>query len=148
MMVRFAKCCNPLPGDAISGYITRGRGVTVHTADCPNILSSDPERLIQVSWNLKEKAIHAVRVRVICNDKKGLLAEISSALASSEVNIVRAGVITTEDKKAICNFELEVHDLKHLQNAFRALNKLKDVLKVERLRGLPSTEKEERRAEA
>ncbi len=148
MMVRFAKCCNPLPGDAISGYITRGRGVTVHTADCPNILSSDPERLIQVSWNLKEKAIHAVRVRVICNDKKGLLAEISSALASSEVNIVRAGVITTEDQKAICNFELEVNDLKHLQNAFRALTKLKNVLKVERLRGLPSTEKEERRAEA
>ncbi len=148
MMVRFAKCCNPLPGDAISGYITRGRGVTVHTADCPNILSSDPERLIQVSWNLKEKAIHAVRVRVICNDKKGLLAEISSALASSEVNIVRAGVVTTEDKRAVCNFELEVHDLKHLQNAFRALNKLKHVLKVERLRGLPSTEKEERRAEA
>ena len=148
MMVRFAKCCNPLPGDAISGYITRGRGVTVHTADCPNILSSDPERLIQVSWNLKEKAIHAVRVRVFCNDKKGLLAEISSALASSEVNIIRAGVITTEDKKAVCNFELEVNDLKHLQNAFRALNKLKNVLKVERLRGLPSTEKEERRAEA
>jgi guanosine-3',5'-bis(diphosphate) 3'-pyrophosphohydrolase len=148
MMVRFAKCCNPLPGDAISGYITRGRGVTVHTADCPNILSSDPERLIQVSWNLKEKAIHAVRVRVICNDKKGLLAEISTALASSEVNIIRAGVITTEDKKAICNFELEVNDLKHLQNAFRALTKLKNVLKVERLRGLPSTEKEERRAEA
>jgi GTP pyrophosphokinase len=148
MMVRFAKCCNPLPGDAISGYITRGRGVTVHTADCPNILSSDPERLIQVSWNLKEKAIHAVRVRVFCNDKKGLLAEISSALASSEVNIIRAGVITTEDKKAICNFELEVNDLKHLQNAFRALTKLKNVLKVERLRGLPSTEKEERRAEA
>jgi GTP pyrophosphokinase len=148
MMVRFAKCCNPLPGDAISGYITRGRGVTVHTADCPNILSSDPERLIQVSWNLKEKAIHAVRVQVICNDKKGLLAEISSALASSEVNIIRAGVITTEDKKAICNFELEVNDLKHLQNAFRALTKLKNVLKVERLRGLPSTEKEERRAEA
>jgi guanosine-3',5'-bis(diphosphate) 3'-pyrophosphohydrolase len=148
MMVRFAKCCNPLPGDPISGYITRGRGLTVHTADCPNILGSDPERMLQVSWNLKEKAIHAVRVRVICNDKKGLLAEISSALASSEVNIIRAGVITTEDKKAICNFELEVHDLKHLQNAFRALTKLKNVLKVERLRGLPSTEKEEREAKA
>ncbi len=77
-MVRFGKCCNPLPGDAISGYITRGRGVTVHTADCPNILGSDPERLIQVSWNLQEKAVHAVRVRVTCNDKKGLLADISS----------------------------------------------------------------------
>jgi GTP pyrophosphokinase len=148
MMVRFARCCNPLPGDAISGYITRGRGVTVHTADCPNVLGSDPERLIQVSWNLKERAVHAVRVRVICNDKKGLLAEISSALASSEVNIIRADVSTTEDKKAICNFELEVNDLKHLQNAFRALTKLKNVLKVERLRGLPTTGKEEKSAEA
>jgi len=148
MMVRFARCCNPLPGDAISGYITRGRGVTVHTADCPNVLGSDPERLIQVSWNLKEKAVHAVRVRVICNDKKGLLAEISSALASSEVNIIRADVSTTEDKKALCNFELEVNDLKHLQNAFRALTKLKNVLKVERLRGLPTTGKEEKSAEA
>jgi len=148
MMVRFAKCCNPLPGDAISGYITRGRGVTVHTADCPNILGSDSERLIQVSWNLKDKAVHAVRARVLCSDKKGLLAEISSALASSEVNIIRADVVTTEDKKAICNFELEVQDLKHLQNAFRALNKLKNVLKVERLRGLPVSEKEGKRAEA
>jgi GTP pyrophosphokinase len=111
-------------------------------------LGSDPERLIQVSWNLKEKAVHAVRVRVICNDKKGLLAEIGSALASSEVNIIRADVSTTEDKKAICNFELEVNDLKHLQNAFRALTKLKNVLKVERLRGLPTTGKEEKSAEA
>jgi GTP pyrophosphokinase len=142
MMVRFAKCCNPLPGDPISGYITRGRGVTVHTADCPNVLGSDPERLIQVSWNLQEKAVHAVRVRVLCTDKKGLLAEISSALAASEVNILRADIHTTEDKKAVFNFELEVHDLKHLQNAFRAMSKLKSVLKVERLRGLPTAEDE------
>jgi len=149
MMVRFAKCCNPLPGDEISGYITRGRGVTVHTADCTNILGSEPQRLIQVSWNLKEKAVHAVRARVTCNDKKGLLAEISSALASSEVNIIRADVITTEDRKAVCTFELEVNDLKHLQNAFRALTKLKNVIKVERLRGLPTiTEKEKKRVEA
>jgi GTP pyrophosphokinase len=148
MMVRFAKCCNPLPGDAITGYITRGRGVTVHTTDCPNILGSDPQRVIAVSWNLQEKAIHTVRARVTCNDRKGLLAEISSALASSEVNIVRADIATTEDKKAICNFELEVNDLKHLQNAFRALTKLKSVLMVERLRGLPSPEKGEKRAEA
>ncbi|MBI5968289.1 MAG: bifunctional (p)ppGpp synthetase/guanosine-3',5'-bis(diphosphate) 3'-pyrophosphohydrolase [Deltaproteobacteria bacterium] len=148
MLVRFGKCCNPLPGDPISGYITRGRGVTVHTADCPNILGGDPERIIQVSWNLQEKAVHAVRVRVICIDKKGLLAEISSSLASSEVNILQAHVTTTEDRKAICNFELEVNDLKHLQNVFRALTKLKNVLKVERLRGLPTIEKEERGAEA
>jgi len=148
MMVRFGRCCNPLPGDPISGYITRGRGVTVHTADCLNILGADPERTIQVSWNLQEKAVHAVRVRVVCIDKKGLLAEISSSLASSEANILRAHVTTTEDKKAICNFELEVNDLKHLQNAFRSLTKLKNVLKVERLRGLPTIEKEEKGAEA
>ena len=148
MMVRFGKCCNPLPGDPISGYITRGRGVTVHTADCPNILVSDPERLIQVSWNLQEKAVHAVRVRVLGTDKKGLLAEISAALSSSEVNILRADIHTTEDKKAVFNFELEVHDLKHLQNAFRALSKLKNVLKVERRRGLTAGEEGEKEAEA
>ncbi len=148
MMVRFAKCCNPLPGDPISGYITRGRGVTVHTADCPNLLGSDPQRLIVVSWNLQEKAVHAVRVRVTCTDRKGLLAEISSALSSSEVNIIRANVDTTEDKNAICDFELEVRDLKHLQKAFQALTRLKNVLKVERMRGLPTIEKPEKRIEA
>ncbi len=148
MMVRFGRCCNPLPGDKITGYITRGRGVTVHTADCPNILSSDPERLIQVSWNLKEKAVHPVRARVIANDKKGLLADISSVLASSEINILRANIVTTEDKKAVGNFELEVRDLKHLQDAFRALTKLKNVLKVERVRGMLTPEKEEKEAEA
>jgi len=116
--------------------------VTVHTADCPNVLGSDPERLIQVSWDLQEKAVHAVRVRVLCTDKKGLLAEISSALAASEVNILRADIHTTEDKKAVFNFELEVRDLKHLQNAFRSMSKLKSVLKVERLRGLPTAENE------
>ena len=148
MMVHFGKCCNPLPGDRITGYITRGRGVTVHTADCPNALGSDPERLIQVSWNMQEKAVHAVRVRVTCNDKKGLLADISQALASTDINIIRAQTITTEDRKAICNFELEVRDLKHLQGAFRALTKLKDVLRVERMRGAPSGEREEQEAGA
>ncbi len=148
MMVRFARCCNPLPGDSISGYITRGRGVTVHTTDCPNLLGGDPERFIQVSWNLQERAVHAVRVRVTGNDRKGLLAEISSALSSSEVNIVRANVHTTEEKKAVCDFELEVRDLKHLLKAFQALNRLKNVLKVERVRGLPATEKMEKRMEA
>jgi GTP diphosphokinase / guanosine-3',5'-bis(diphosphate) 3'-diphosphatase len=143
MMVRFGKCCNPLPGDRIIGYITRGRGVTVHTSDCPNVLGGDPERLIQVSWNLQEKAVHAVRVRVTCNDKKGLLADISTALASSDINILGAHTVTTEDRKAICNFELEVRDLKHLQAAFRTLTKLKDVLKVERMRGATSGEREE-----
>ncbi len=148
IMVRFAKCCNPLPGDSISGYITRGRGVTVHTADCPNILSSEPSRLIETSWNLQDKGTHSVRVQVVCNDKKGMLADISSSLSASEVNILRADVMTTEDKKAICNFELEVRDLKHLEAAFRALTKLKNVLKVERIRGGSAWEKEEKEAEA
>jgi GTP pyrophosphokinase len=148
VMVHFGKCCNPLPGDPINGYITRGRGVTVHTTDCPNILGSDPERLIQASWNLQEKAVHAVRVRVTCNDKKGLLADLSTALASSDINIIRAHTLTTQDRRAICDFELEVRDLKHLQNAFRTLTKLKDVLKVERMRGAASGEREETGAEA
>jgi GTP diphosphokinase / guanosine-3',5'-bis(diphosphate) 3'-diphosphatase len=79
----------------------------------------------------------------MANDKKGLLADITSVLASAEINILRANVVTTEEKRAIGTFELEVRDLKHLQAAFRALGKLKHVLKVERVRGAPGSEKEE-----
>ncbi len=122
--------------------------MTVHTVDCPNVLGADPERQIQASWNLKEKAVHAVRVQVIGNDTKGLLAHFSTSLAASEVNILRAEVSTTDDKRAIFNFELEVQDLRHLQNAFRALSKVKNILKVERLRGLPVLDGGEKKTEA
>lgn len=134
IMVRFGKCCNPLPGDDIIGYITRGRGVTVHLSGCPTVLHSVSERTIDVEWDLKDESMHLVRIRVVCVDKKGLLAAMSSSIALSEANIINAQVHTTQEKKAVSIFEVEVNDLKHLQNIINSMQNIKGVINVERLR--------------
>jgi len=134
IMVRFGKCCNPLPGDDIIGYITRGRGVTVHLSNCPTILHSVSERTIDVEWDIEDKSIHLVRIRVVCVDKKGLLAAMSSSIALSEANIINAQIHTTQEKKAVSIFEVEVSDLKHLQNIINSMQNIKGVINVERLR--------------
>ncbi|KAF0123116.1 MAG: GTP pyrophosphokinase [bacterium] len=134
IMVRFGKCCNPLPGDDIIGYITRGRGVTVHLSNCPTILHNVSERTIDVAWDIEDKSMHLVRIRVVCVDKKGLLAAMSSSIALSEANIINAQVHTTQEKKAVSIFEVEVSDLKHLQNIINSMQNIKGVINVERLR--------------
>jgi GTP pyrophosphokinase len=136
VMVRFSKCCNPLPGDEVIGYITRGRGLSVHTTNCPMVKDIDPERLVEVNWNIKGKETYPVHIRVICKDKKGLLAEVSNVISSVDVNIGYATVDTSKpDESAICDFQLEVHNLKHLNDLVAALKKLKSVITVERVRG-------------
>ena len=134
IMVRFAMCCNPLPGDDIIGYITRGRGVSVHTTDCHTIMHSIPERKIDVQWDLEDKTTHLVKIRVVCNNKKGLLAAMSSSIASSEANITNAQVHTSKDEKAVSIFEVEVNDLKHLQDIMKSLERIKGVIQVEKLK--------------
>ena len=135
VMVRFAKCCDPLPGDRIVGYISRGRGISVHTANCPMAQEIDPERLIDVRWSIKEKHAYPVHMRVNCGDKKGLLAEISSVISSKDINITNAQIDTTPEKTATCDFEIEVNDLKQFKELVSELKKLKSVLSVERVRG-------------
>ena len=134
VMVRFGKCCDPLPGDEIVGYISRGRGMSVHRANCPMINDFDPERMIDVKWNVTEKHNYPVHVRVTCRDKKGLLAELSTAISSNDVNISHATVETIPGEQAICEFDLEVTDLKHFNNVVAALKRLKAVQAVERVR--------------
>ncbi len=134
VMVRFAGCCDPLPGDSIIGYISRGRGMTVHTADCSMIKDMDTARLVDVQWNLKEKHTYPAHIRVNCKDKKGLLAEITSAMLAKDVNINHAEIDTTPGKSAICNLEIEVNDLKHFKEVVYELKKLKSVLSVERIK--------------
>jgi guanosine-3',5'-bis(diphosphate) 3'-pyrophosphohydrolase len=134
VMVRFAKCCDPIPGDEIYGYISRGRGVTVHTAQCPVIRSMDPERLVDVAWNLKEKHTYPVQMRVVSIDYKGVLAEISAVISALDVNISHAEVDTTSSNQAICTFTLDVNDLKHFDKVVAEIKKLSKVLSVERLR--------------
>lgn len=135
IMVRFAKCCNPLPGDAVVGFITRGRGVTVHTVDCPHVLEADPDRRVDIEWDMKKKASRPIKIRVHCIDQKGMLAGITGAITNCEANIISASVHSTGDGKGVNNFVVDVQSLEHLTKVINALHKVKGVYKVERLRG-------------
>jgi GTP pyrophosphokinase len=134
VMVRYAGCCNPLPGDRVVGFITRGRGVTIHAADCQNAMDDDPNRKVEVEWDSTKGYSYPVRIRIYSDDKKGLLAEISNSISSNEANIKNARVDTTEDKRAISTFEVEIRDLNHLNKVIRALEKIKGVHRAERVR--------------
>ena len=135
IMVRFARCCNPIPGDDILGYISRGRGVTVHTINCSFVEGLDMERIVDVSWNIKEKQTYPVNMRVVCRDKKGLLAEVSTVISSLDINISHAEVDTRPvDMQAILSFKLDVSDLQQFNQVSFAIKKLKSVISVERLR--------------
>ncbi len=135
IFIRLGNCCHPVPGDPIIGFITRGRGVTVHTRECPKVLELDPERSIEVTWEAGTKAVHPVKIRVVCADKPGLLADISRTITMNEVDIRRASVTTTRDKRAICNFEVSVNDAGHLASLIKAIEKVKGVQTVERGKG-------------
>ncbi len=134
VLVRFGKCCNPVPGDEIVGFITRGRGVTVHTADCAFALESDPERRVEVAWNRAKQAALPVKIRVSCHDQKGILAGIAQVIANCEANIASATVQSTLDKKGINLFEIDVMDLDHLNRVMNSIMKVNGVIKVERLK--------------
>ncbi|MDD4457341.1 MAG: TGS domain-containing protein, partial [Syntrophotalea acetylenica] len=134
IMVRFAKCCNPLPGDPVVGFITRGRGITVHTVDCPSVLESDAERRVEVEWDIKKKAPHTARIRRATEDRKGVLASVSNAISACEANIASATVQRTRTHKSMIVFAVEVVDVEHLNRVINALHQVKGVYQVERLR--------------
>ncbi len=133
LMVRIAKCCNPLPGDSITGFITRGRGITVHSVKCHNMLICDSERMVEVKWDESLKVNRPVKIEIVCSDEKGVLADMSSAIAAEESNISNARIRTTEDRNAICVFEIQVRGKEHLNKIIKSLEKLKKVLNVTRL---------------
>jgi guanosine-3',5'-bis(diphosphate) 3'-pyrophosphohydrolase len=132
IMVRFAKCCNPLPGEQIVGYITRGRGVSVHRADCASLLASGFERRIDVEWDKVNGEVHPVGLMVVCANVKGMLAAISGTLSNLDINILEANVRTRVDNRSECKFVVEVQDSEHLNRAVAAVRKIKDVLEVYR----------------
>ena len=134
IMVRFANCCNPVQGEPVIGYITRGRGLTVHAADCSQVLSDDPDRRIEVEWDMQRKTTRPVKIRIFCHNKKGMLVSISGAITEADGNIVSASVNSTEDGKGVNLFEVEVENLEHLNRVVREVNRIKGVYRVERLR--------------
>ncbi len=132
VLFHLSKCCKPLPGDEVVGYITRGRGITVHRADCPNLENLDPERLIDVKWSPGDGATYTARIWVLTVDKKGMLASISGAISATEANILEAEIKTTQDQRALFNFVLEVSNKAHLDRIMSNVKQIEGVIRVER----------------
>lgn len=133
LLVRFARCCNPVPGDSVIGFITRGRGISVHSRKCPKIFDSDPNRRVEIDWDLSKQTERNVKVRVVCEDRPGLLADMSKAIRDQNVNITRAQIGTTKDKKAVCLFAVSISDLSHLRKIISTLEGISGVISVERV---------------
>ncbi len=132
VVFRFAKCCEPLPGDELVGYITRGRGIAIHKRGCPQTLSFDPQRLISVEWDNAAKTQRMIRLRVLSADRVGMLADMSQSISGTGANMVTVHASATPDGKAMNTFEISVASTDQLSAIIRALEKLDGVIRVER----------------
>jgi len=133
MLVRFANCCHPLPGEHVIGFITRGRGVTIHKYDCRHISDADPQRIVEVQWEPSGQEVYIARLKVVSIDKKGILADTSAIISQKDANIIQADIKTTMDRKGVSFFTVEVENYKQLEEIIGAIKKVKNVLMVERL---------------
>lgn len=134
VLVRFGRCCNPLPGERILGVITRGKGVTVHTSECHRLLESDPQRFIEVSWDSGGGYLRPIKIEVLCEDRPGLLAAMSKTISETGLDISSADVRTLPDKRARDIFEVMVGSANDLDRVMRNLSKVRGVVKVSRLK--------------
>jgi GTP diphosphokinase / guanosine-3',5'-bis(diphosphate) 3'-diphosphatase len=133
---RLSKCCTPVPGDSITGFVTRGNGVSVHRADCVNLrhlLESEPERLVNVHWSPREGSLFLVAIQTEALDRTGLLSDVTRAISDQHVNILSASVTTTRDRVAVSRFTFEMGDPKHLGHVLRAVRSVDGVYDVYRI---------------
>lgn len=134
-LVKFSKCCNPVPGDNIVGYITKGRGVSIHRTDCTNIkdLLSEEERIIDVSWyNEKDRGMYNVDIEIFSNDRPGLLVDISQELLNQQVNIVGFNTKTNKQRIATIEVTAEIENVDQLNKVLRSIRKIDSVFEVKR----------------
>lgn len=134
VLVRFSKCCNPVPGDDIIGYITRGRGISVHRADCPNAanLIKEAGRQIEVSWNADEADSYPVEIEIEAMDRPNLLTSIMNALSASKTGVEAINARTVKHESATVQLVLEIRDVDHLGHVMRTLEQVNGVLHVYR----------------
>ncbi len=135
--VRFAKCCNPLPGDRIIGFITRGRGVTVHRLDCTNLENTEEvrSRFIEVHWHQDEMDTYETEIQIVSPDRKGLLSEITELISGVDVAVTGVNARRNKDGIALINISLEIKSTKQLTHIINKFNSLPDVLEVRRVIG-------------
>jgi GTP diphosphokinase / guanosine-3',5'-bis(diphosphate) 3'-diphosphatase len=133
LLIRFAKCCNPIPGDPIVGFITRGKGVTVHLQSCPTVINErEVSRLIDVEWEHTPTETYPIAIRVEAYDRTGLLSDITQVVAENKVNIVAAHVGVTPDHTAVVTATMQVHSVSQLARVMSRIETLKDVISVQR----------------
>ncbi len=136
LLVRISKCCNPVPGDEIVGYITRGRGISVHRIDCPNVeaLAQEPERRIDVQWDTQEESAYPVELAIEAVDRVNLLTSIMNTISETKTHIEAVNARTTDHRMALINLVVNIHDVEHMQDIIRRLQRVDGVVEVSRAR--------------
>ena len=135
-MVKLARCCNPIPGDPVIGYITRGSGISVHRADCPNILTNNPEeqrRLIEVAWDVGIDDVYKVNIVITSVDRTGLMSDIMNVTSETKINIFSLACHTDKNKIATMHMGLDIMSLEQLEYFMNRIRRMKGVYSVERL---------------
>jgi GTP pyrophosphokinase len=134
LLVRFAKCCHPIPGDPVVGFITRGKGVTVHLQTCPTVVyEREVSRLIEVEWEAAATRTYPIAIRVDAYDRPGLLSDITQVVAGEKINIIAAGVeVKSADHTAVVTATLQVSSVAQLVRVMSRVEQVKDVTSVQR----------------
>jgi GTP pyrophosphokinase len=133
MLIKISQCCKPVPGDPIVGFITTGRGVSIHKAECANLLTTDPRRWLDVSWSGKDRGQHRVELHVSAENRRGIFTDISSIINSDNANIVEISARTTPEETADLHIAIEVENLSHLQVVIQHLRQMEHVHSVRRM---------------
>ena len=136
-LIRYSKCCNPVPGDKIIGYITRGRGVSIHRQDCINIAAmhqdeNERARLIDVSWENTKDTAYLSRLKIVCSDRDGLVLEVANLVSETKVSLKSINARSTKDSIAIVEITVEVSNTDQLNLLIKKIKKLKDIIEVTR----------------
>lgn len=135
VMTKMARCCTPVPGDEIIGFITRGDGVSVHRQDCSNVGGLNPERVVEVSWSVESRGVFMVQIQVEALDRSGLLSDVTRVLTENHVNILSASVSTGRDRVALSKFVFEMADPTHLDHLLNQVRRIEAVYDVYRIKG-------------
>ena len=131
LMIRYSRCCQPVPGDRVMGYITQGRGVSIHQVDCPNVLNLSEDRRVEIEWATEKDDRFFVRLFMEGTDRRGLLSDVATAISDTDTDILQADMRGVE-RGMLGRFSVEVKDLAHLTKIIKAISEVKGVVQVDR----------------
>jgi len=131
LMIRYSRCCQPVPGDRVMGYITQGHGVSIHLVDCPNVLDLSEDRRVEIEWTTDKDDRFFVRLFMEGSDRRGLLSDVATAISDTDTDILQADMRGVE-RGMLGRFSVEVQDLAHLNKVMKAISRVKGVVQVDR----------------